>query len=131
MLYDLTLGTVQVSEGPLGAATLRIPLTLYRLHADVRTEFAFQKSSGVVTLTAPALATVQVSIEPGRGNKRRLGSIRSTQVDLSQLQLSGGSPPINEPLSQFMPQVEGVTRMSAIQVVLGALNEALPTLPEF
>jgi hypothetical protein len=30
-----------------------------------------------------------------------------------------------------MPQVEGVTRMSAIQVVLGALNEALPTLPEF
>jgi hypothetical protein len=131
MLYDLTLGAVQVSEGPSGAAIIRIPLTLYRLHADVRTEFAFQRSSGMVALTAPGLATVQVSIEPGRGNKHRLGTVRSTQVDLSFPQLSGGNPPINEALSQFMPQVEAVTRMSAMQVVLGGVNEALPTLPEF
>ncbi len=30
-----------------------------------------------------------------------------------------------------MPDVQGVTRTSATQVVLGAVNEALPTLPEF
>jgi hypothetical protein len=81
-------------------------------------------------LIAPGQATVQVSIEAGRGNRRRLGSIRSAQVDLSPLQLSA-SPPIADALSQVMPDVQGVTRTSATQVVLGAVNEALPTLPEF
>jgi hypothetical protein len=130
MRYDLTLGPVQVSEGPAGTAVIRVPLSPYRLHADVRTEFAFQKNSGLASLTAPGQAIVQVSIEAGRGNKRRLGSVRSAQVDLSPLQL-GASPPIAEALSQVMPDVQSVTRAGATQVVLGALNEALPTLPEF
>ena len=129
--YDLTLGSVQIAEGPAGTASIRIALSPYRLHADVRTEFLVSRSSGQASFTAPGQAIVQVAMEPGRGNKRRLGALRSMDVNLSPVALGASNPAMQDALSSVMPEVQALTRESAARVLNAALAEALPTLPEF